>query len=257
MLRLHSTDKKPNSGNSSEQFSNLLSSKDMLFWRRPLNAIEPSCFSWVLYSLVRSSPLAFGSGKPFFFMYLLRTQSTISRYSCVPLSGNIPSKSSHRRQRSTVFKGLSVNCLRFSSRFSLINSFSAKWASSLKYLTINSRASSLVKPSISSNLSQHSRTSIPTSCRAVTTMWHLCKIRPWITSLNAGNILVGNSSNPSSTSKMSGWLWRMNLKNSSLSSFVTSWGRSWSSMAFQRTDLKISSSCSFLDRGKSCPSRQR
>ena len=227
----------------------------MLFWRRPFNAIEPSCFSWVSYTLVRSSPLAFGNANPFFFVYLLRTHSIISRYSCVALSGKMPSKSSHKRHRSTLFKGLSVNSLRFLSSSSLINSFSAKCASSLKYLTINSRASSLVKPSISNKLSQHSRNSIPTSCRAVATMRHFCKILPWITSLNAGKKLVGNSSKPSSTSRMPGWLWRMNLKNSSLSSFVTSWGRSWSSMAFKRTELKIYSSCSFLDRGQSCPSR--
>ena len=254
MLGPYSTDKKPNSCNSTAQFSNSLSPKDILFCRRPFNAIEPSCFNWVLYTLVRSSPLAFGNCNSFLFLYLLRTHSTISRYSCVPLSGKIPLKSSQRRQRSTVFKGLSVNCVRFSSRVSLTNSVSAKCAFSLKYLTINSRASSLVKPSISSKLSQHSRTSIPTSCRAVTTMWHFGSIRPSMTFVNTANILAGNSSRPSRTSKMSRWLWRMNSKNPSLSSLVTCWGRSWASIASQRTDFKISSAFSSLDRGRSCPS---
>ena len=169
----------------------------------------------------------------------------------MPLSGKIPLKSSQRRQRSAVFKGFSVSCLRFMSSFSLFKSFRAKPTSVLKYLTINVSAFSLVKPKISTKLSQHPRSFIPTFFRAVTTMWHLGSILPWMISLNAGNILVGNQSNPSSTSKTLDWFWRTNLKNSSFSSFVISRGRSCSSMASQRTDLNSSLSLTSRERGRS------
>ena len=195
-----------------------------------------------------------GSGKPFFFLYLLKTHSTISRYSCVPLCGKTPSKSSQRRHRSAVFNGLFVNCLRLSSQSILFKSFRSKCGAVLKNLAIKARASSRVNPSISSKVSQYWRTFIPTSCRAVATMWHFGSILPWMISLNAGNRLTGNSSSPSRTTKTSCWLWRTNLKNSSFSCLVKLRGRSWSSIASQKTDLQSSSSFSLRVRCKRCSS---
>ena len=75
----------------------------------------------------------------------------------------------------------------------------------------------------------------------------------WISFSNAGYIFVGDSSHPLRSSKTPDWLWWTNLKKFFFSSLVTPRGRSWSSMASQREELKNSSSSSTVI-GRSCPS---
>ena len=166
----------------------------------------------------------------------MTTHCTISKYNWVLLSGRTPWKSSQRRQRSAVFKGLAIISCRLLSFLSLSRS---PWTSSslpLKNFVMNSKASSKVNPSISSSVSQTFLTGIPASCRAVTTKWHLGSILPCMMSVNSGILLGGSSSNPSSTRRTLDWFRRMNSKNFSLSSLWTSRGKSWSSMASHTLD---------------------
>jgi len=79
------TDRNPNPGKSLMWLPSCLSVKNILSSRRPFNAIEPRCFNSVLYSSIRSSVI---TANPFFFLYLLRTHCTLSRYSWVLLSGS-------------------------------------------------------------------------------------------------------------------------------------------------------------------------
>ena len=197
--------------------------------------MRPRCFSWAPYTSTRSSVV---SGNPSFFLYLLRIHFMISSYSWVLLSGKTPWNSSQMRQRRAVFRGFAARSLRFLSLSNLDRSFSAKFFMSLKYLMINSVASSSVNPSICSRVSQSIRNLIPASCRAVATTRHFgSSLRPWMISVKTGNLLVGTSSNPSSASKTLDWFWQMKLKNLSLTSSSTSRGRSWSSMASHRSDF--------------------
>ena len=209
----------------------------------PFSAIEPRCFNWSLYNSVRS---LLSSGRPFFSLYLIRTQSTICKYSWVLPSGKTPSKSSQRRQSSAVLRGFVDISLSLLSLSSLSNSFLDKPFLPLKYFNIKFLTSSVLNPSISRRVSQTFLTGIPASCRAVTTKWQPGSILPWmISAMNSGSLLLGNSSKPSSSIKTFDWLFWMNFINFSLSSDWIPRGRSWSSIASQRLD------CTSMSRHRS------
>ena len=164
-------------------------------------------------------------------------------YSWPLLSGKISWMSSKRRQKSAVFKGFSARCLSSFSRRSVSKSI---WAFSSmfpqKYLTTNFWVSSSVNPSVSKQVSKQSRTLLPTSCCAVATIWHFERIGPWMISFMTCNLLVGNSSSPSSTSKIPNPLSRRTdfIRNSFLSFSLPSRGRSWSTISSKRSAHFIS-----------------
>ena len=152
--------------------------------------------------------------------------SIIFKYSVVLFSGRVPPSSSCKRQSRAVFNGLAHISLRFSSRDTRAESFSANSEFSLKYLAINFLACSLVKPLTSSKVSQNFLTFTPASCRVVATTLHFGSTLPAIISEIIGTLLKGNSSSPSNINKMLDWLARINWKNCCLTSSSTSRGRS-------------------------------
>ena len=157
-------------------------------------------------------------------------------YNFALLVGKSSLKSSHRMQSKVVLEDWISVCANLILTESLWE-VSQPGLSLPKYLRMKLFASFLANPAIFHRVSQRRLTSLPDSCRDVKRTRQFGSSLLWASLTNNSCLLWSASSKPSSTNKTLDWFPRINFLKFDFDSSSNSWGRSWSLMASQMSDL--------------------